>query len=386
MQLKTNIVGLFLISVFIGCGLFESNDNDSASDKVYVPLRGLDQVAIVNAGSDEIDFVDINYSEIGNEPHFVVVDEINRYWFVTTIKSGYVGCYNLDTDELIDTVLVGDAPALMVLNEEDKKLYVSRMMPMETMMMGAVNTIVQEIDYSKPDIMEKKNELLVGSPAPHGLAINFDGTKLYVASNEADWLYKIILATNEIQGTMIDESLGNIDSTEVVQRLKPIQLVSVSDSLLIMTCSAGKKLDCDYNTSECVDVYIPGQVQLWNSNTMSIIDIVQFSWKSRPWHIINSHVNDEVFVTLGGDVIYPGSAGVACLTYASDTLAVKWETYSEDFEGLHGIDVSEDGESLFVSGREDGNLHIFNADSGEKIKSIPLGHNSKPQGVTAVYK
>ena len=60
MQLKTNIVGLFLISVFIGCGLFESNDNDSASDKVYVPLRGLDQVAIVNAGSDEIDFVDIN--------------------------------------------------------------------------------------------------------------------------------------------------------------------------------------------------------------------------------------------------------------------------------------------------------------------------------------
>ena len=130
MQLKTNIVGLFLISVFIGCGLFESNDNDSASDKVYVPLRGLDQVAIVNAGSDEIDFVDINYSEIGNEPHFVVVDEINRYWFVTAIKSGYVGIYNLDTDELIDTVLVGDSPALMVLNENDKKLYVSRMMPM----------------------------------------------------------------------------------------------------------------------------------------------------------------------------------------------------------------------------------------------------------------
>ena len=378
--------GVLISMMIISCGLFESNDTDSIPDKVYIALQGLDQVAIVDIDSGKVDTVNIDYSEGSNSPHFIVIDEINRYWFVTTIQSGYVGRYNLDTNELIDTVLVDYSPALMVLNENDKKLYVSRMMPMGSMMMGAVNTIVQEIDYSIPDIMEKKNELLVGSPAPHGLAINFDRTKLYVASNEADWLYKIILATNEIQGTMIDESLGNIDSTEAVQRLKPIQLVSVSDSLLIMTCSAGKKLDCDYNTSECVDVYIPGQVQLWNSNTMSIIDIVQFSWKSRPWHIINSHVNDEVFVTLGGDVIYPGSAGVACLTYASDTLAVKWETYSEDFEKLHGIDVSEDGESLFVSGREDGNLHIFNADSGGKIKSIPLGHNSKPQGVTAVYR
>ena len=107
-------------------------------------------------------------------PLFVVIDEINRYWFVTTIKSGYVGCYNLDTDELIDTILVGDSPALMVLNEEDKKLYVSRMMPMGmpmgTMMMGAVSTIVQEINYKDSSHMVLSNEFELSSPAPHGLA------------------------------------------------------------------------------------------------------------------------------------------------------------------------------------------------------------------------
>ena len=34
-------------------------------------------------------------------PHFIAIDEVNRYWFVTTINSGYVGRYNLDTDELV---------------------------------------------------------------------------------------------------------------------------------------------------------------------------------------------------------------------------------------------------------------------------------------------
>jgi hypothetical protein len=64
MQLKVNIVGLFLISVFIGCGLFESNDNGSALDKVYVALQGVDQVGIVDINSGEIDIVDINYTTL----------------------------------------------------------------------------------------------------------------------------------------------------------------------------------------------------------------------------------------------------------------------------------------------------------------------------------
>ena len=119
MQLKTNIIGLFLISVFIGCGLFESNDNDGASDKVYVALQGLDQVAIVDLEMGGIETIDISYefsdcsgldseecpetsgcmwmashshcmAGESHEPHFIVIDEINRYWFVTTIMTGWV--------------------------------------------------------------------------------------------------------------------------------------------------------------------------------------------------------------------------------------------------------------------------------------------------------
>ena len=92
---------------------------------------------------------------------------------------------------------------------------------------------------------------------------------------------------------------------------------------------------------------------------------------------------------MSGDILYPGSSGVACLTYESDSLVIKWEEYSADFQKLHGIDVSADGQRLFVSGRENGNLHIFDTIYGDKKQSIPLGYNLndiEPAGLSVVYK
>jgi DNA-binding beta-propeller fold protein YncE len=60
---------------------------------------------------------------------------------------------------------------------------------------------------------------------------------------------------------------------------------------------------------------------------------------------------------------------------------LKWETHSGSFETLHGIDVSSDGEQIYVSGRKDGNLHIFNGGTGKLERSIPLGNNPLAGGV-----
>ena len=136
-------------------------------------------------------------------PHFIVVDELNNFWFTTTISSGYILRFDLDTNELIDQIFVGDSPALMTINKTDRKLYCSRMMPMGSMMIGAESTIIQEIDYSGPSMINS-NEFIIPSPAPHGISINTNGMEIYVASNTADWLYKIILETGEIIGTVMD--------------------------------------------------------------------------------------------------------------------------------------------------------------------------------------
>ena len=375
--MKTLYPGVFLSLIVYSCGLFESDNENNNLDMVYIALQGLDQVGIVNSGNGELKVVDIDYNpQMKETPHFIVIDEINRYWFVTTIVSGYVGRYNMDTDELIDTLFIGDSPALMVANEIDKKLYVSRMMPMGSMMTGSMSTVVQEIDYSDSSKMELSNEFSIDSPAPHGIAINSTGSEVFVTSNTADWIYKITIATGEISGKVMDASIGNYPNN-VTQRLKPIQVVSIEDSLLFVACSAGIWVNPHTGDPDTLS----GLVQLWNSNTLTWIESFQFSWNSSPWHIIQSPVNREVYVVLSGDVLYSGSAGIACLTFESDTLALKWETHSESFETLHGIDVSSDGERIYVSGRKDGNLHICNGGTGKLERSISLGNNPLAGGV-----
>jgi WD40 repeat protein len=108
---------------------------------------------------------------------------------------------------------------------------------------------------------------------------------------------------------------------------------------------------------------------------MSLIDTYEFDWTSSPWHIINSPVSEKVYVVLSGDQLYEGSAGVVELTYTGLTLSQNWFTSHEIFKSLHGIDISQDGETIFVSGRADGHLHIIDTETGELQNSIPLSTN-----------
>ena len=378
MSYKNCIFSLAFSFLVLSCGLLESNGNNSIPTySVYMALQGLDQVGIMNTGTGELATIEINFETMDmgemnmgdHTPHFIVIDTMSGYWFVTTIMSGYVARYDLETNTLIDKIEVGDLPALMVLNENNRKLYVSRMMPMAGMT-GAESTIVQEIDYSNPDNMTLSNEFIIGSPTPHGLGINSDGSEVYVASNTADWIYKINIATGEISGKVMDASIGNTPDI-VTQRLKPIQIISVEDSLLFVTCSSGEWYD--YINHKFV--YIPGQIQLWNSNSMTLIDSRQLDWKASPWHIISSPNSRMVYVALKGDLDYPGSAGVVGISFEFDNLSLAAQNYSEDFQTLHGIDIASDGKTLFVSGRRDGHLHIFNSYDLKLLKSIPLGEN-----------
>ena len=301
-----------------------------------------------------------------NTPHFVAIDELNGYWFVTTIASGYIARFELITNEFIDKIFVGDSPALLTLNKHNKKLYCSRMMPMGSMMPGSESTIIHEIDYSQNMLMTS-NEFSIPSPAPHGIAINSDGSEVYVASNTADWIYKVFPETGEIIGSVMDLSINNPSDLET-QRLKPIQCLSVNDSLLFVTCSGGQWFDPWTGTQE----EIPGEVQLWNSSTMTKLSSYQFEWYSSPWHIINNPSQNKVYVALSGDGLYPGSAGVAALNYEDSGFSLDWFTSSNQFQKMHGITISEDGSHLYSSGRDDGHLHVIDSYEGLLLDSIEL--------------
>tara|TARA_B110000438_G_scaffold293728_1_gene334066 strand:+ start:32 stop:1375 length:1344 start_codon:yes stop_codon:yes gene_type:complete len=442
-----NIYSILIILLFTSCDLFDANEI-KLNEKVYVALQGEDQVGIVDIDSGQIKLINIDYSiancsmelskqeciiisgcewmemgsfshcistvndclelpqndclisidcdwmemgslshcmELGammdmgaHTPHFIAIDEINRYWFVTTINSGYIGRYNLDTDEYIDNIKVGDSPALMVLDENKQRIYVSRMMPMSGMMTGAVSTIVQSIDFNSTS-MTLGSEFIIDSPAPHGIDINSDGSNVYVASNTADYIYKLDIENNSIHGASMD-SLINIYPNVETQRLKPIQCLSLEDSLLVITCSGGLW----FNPFSGLTDTISGQIQLWSTPSMTLIDTLKFSWNSSPWHSIDSKIDREFYVVLAGDNLYEGSSGVACITYEGNNLSLKWENYSSSFKILHGIDVSNNHGNIYVSGRGDGNLHVLDISNGKIKQTIPLGEGSLAGGIKAI--
>ena len=414
-------IGLFISLTVYSCGLFESDDPGFSSEKIYVTKQGDDEVAVINLSDGTIDTILIDYSatdcmvilddeecrnegcmwhEMGggecipmssptiNGPHFTAIDNINRYLFVTSMESGWVGRYNLDNHQLIDKEMIGNMPALMVLNTDEKKLYVTSMMSMGEFNEGQEgNQMIQEktdisvIDYSDDFDMVITNKIETLSPSPHAIAINQNGSEVFVATYEGNWLFKISTSLNSVIDEKPLESF-TLDKTDPIRRLKPVQCTLTQDSLLFISCEGG-----EWNSGASTDT-IPGQIQMWNTNKMTLVNTLQFNEFNRPWHIVSSAVSKEVYVVLKGQFnagLYPDSDGVACISYEeSGSLQLKWHITNDVFRYLHGIDISDDGTRLFVSGETDTNLYEINAEDGSIINTTLLGKEgiSKLQGVT----
>ena len=85
-----NYLILLLVLVCFSCGIFDTKENTEIQ-KLYVCVQGENQVAIYNTPNlSLLKLIDVDFSDEGNMPHFVVLDEINNYWFVTGMGGGYV--------------------------------------------------------------------------------------------------------------------------------------------------------------------------------------------------------------------------------------------------------------------------------------------------------
>ena len=298
----------------------------------------------------------------------LAIDEVNKYWFVTLMQSGYLVMFDLMTDAMIDNIYLGDMPALSTVDPASKKIYVSRM-NMPGMGMSSASNIIHGVSYSSGSL-ELVDEINIcpdcdDGIGPHGITLNLSMDQLYITSVLSDFLFKVDLPSgNIVNQTSLNGDEGAVPNS-TIQRMKPIQC-SVSDEFIFVSCSSGDWVNGDE--------VIPGQIHMFNAETLELIDTYDgFSGDSRPWHIVSDSYNSKIYIALSGDMMMPMGQGAACFTYDSDGLNLLW--HLEDFDGMddpHGVAVSGDGNKVYVSDRGNGHLFIFDSQSTELLNELNL--------------
>ena len=368
---KYTVISMTLLIFFMSCGSNATGSEVSDFDRLYVALQGTDKVAILNASTleviDEVDISSMEEMSMGTTPHYIALDEINGYWFVSEIMANTIAMYSMETNDLIDVLSVDEDPAILDIDINSKKLYSSRMMVMNMggMQMGSETNLVDEIAYTSNGmtLIESHDS---GSPTPHALSLSDDGSIILTASNTADFLSKININTGEVSPVPLDPEVNDIPNLEI-NRLKPLEITQ-DNGYAFISCTAGEWQNT--NTGEYED--INGQVQVWDISTLEKIDTYEFNVNSKPWHIDHHPYEDKVYVALSGTSSVANSAGIACLSFNNNSLSLEWITYDAQFDALHGVTISSDGQFVYASGRGDGNIYKLDAMSGALLKTTNL--------------
>ena len=407
------LLSYFILSLFIySCNENPTNDGDSAENNntVIVSLQDSDGVSFVDSENLEIiNQLDINlddcsentnqedcensgcmWHEMGSgmshcmmnhdhnmgdgmyQPHDIAVDNTNGYWFTTAMMGTKVAMYSVEDNEFIASYNTNSMPALLSIDEINRKLYVSGGSPS----MGPTNKIL-ELEYNE-NSLELVEEWDVQFTYAHG--IHFDEISGYVfaVSKTTDFIAKF--NPNDMQNFPNNPVIASMDSTINVnfsiepRRLWPIE-ISGKYPYLFVTCSAG-----DWNFgSEYSE--ISGQVQMWHMEDMNLLATYEFDTYSRPWHIEVSPIEDKFYVALAGGDGENGSSnsGVACIEYSvidnQYSMNESWITTSSEYGTLHGITLHSDCDGnyhVYSTGRTDGNIYKFDAQSGQELGSMNL--------------
>ena len=402
---------LFLLILFlVSCDDKDTNTSSNHNhNQVIVSLQDSDAVSFV--GSDNLEIMDqfninlntINCSEIENQmecemsgcmwhemdngmnhcmmhdmgdgvvqPHDIAVDNANDYWFTTAMMGFQVVMYSTDDNELIASYETSSMPALLSVDEINRKLYVSGGMPMN----GPTNKIL-ELEYND-NSLELIEEWDVQFTYAHGIHFDEISGSVFTVSKTTDFIAKF--NPNEVQIPFINPMIATMDSSVNTnfniepRRLWPIEITGKYPYLFV-TCSAG-----DWNSGSDYEE-IPGQVQMWDMRDLKLLAVYDFDTYSRPWHIEVSPIEDKFYVSLsGGDGSNGNSnSGVACIEYSVNDLEYSmnqsWITTSSEYGTLHGITLHSDCDGnyhVYSSGRTDGNIYKFDAYTGEEIESINI--------------
>ncbi len=326
----------------------------------FVALQGEDKILAVDIDKESVyEEIDVDLSNVGDLPHYIVIDETNQYWYASLIAAGYILRFSLANNDLIDSVFVGNQPALMALDEEDQYLYVSRFMPMA----GGSAPASQEIQKINTVDMTIIGTVNIGASSPHGIALSRDNTTLWIASNQASHFFKVETdrfgeAGYQPEHFKIDP--GVPDNFAIPDNIySPLEIeLSHDDQILYIACSnAGEVRAYDTENGQLLQSYHVGDT---------------------PWHLVVSPDDEFIYVTNRmSHSISRIRTGDGTVTTLTDDL----------FDMPHGIAMTKDGKTLVVSSFNGNRIHFIDTAEFSVHYTMSLsGEIVNPSGIAIVQE
>ncbi|MDP6457283.1 MAG: beta-propeller fold lactonase family protein [Candidatus Marinimicrobia bacterium] len=365
---KTLILASLLLVLLLlsACGDYKDADEDIS--KVYVTYQKADKVGVINASTGEIiREVDVDFTPgILDRPHFVVIDDENKKWYATLISSGIVAKFDLLTDELEDTVDVGNMPALMTLSQDGQFLYVSRFMPM-----GGVALQSKEIHKIRTSDMSIMGTVDVDAESPHGITIDLAGDYVWSASFSSSCLFKIDV---EKFGDPEYEPERFPLASEYEQSQSAPGCASFADNW-----AQALQMEMAPSVNR---VYITlsgrGEVRSYDTETGALFG--QWPVGSSPWHLVVSPDGNAVIAANRGD----NSVSVIDLSHDVPPAEITGDLFNMP----HGVGVSHDGERIFItSSAASGGisyLHIIDSNTLTISHNVVLGEDVMATGLAVM--
>lgn len=261
-------------------------------------------------------------------PHNVDIAGKNKFVMATGMKGVLL---LLDSKgSLLKTIAVGEHPAHVIADKEGIKAYVT--------LSGEDTVAVIDLETGK---IEKK--ISVGK-YPHGLRMSTDGTEIYVANMKDD----------------------------------TVSILSVPEQKEIVRIIVGQKPVQVAVTPEGKTVY----VSLNAENAVAAIDIAsrkvlkKILVDSNPVQLIAAR--DRLFVANQGSRVKPGETVTVIDTLKNETLAT-----IPVGKGPHGVAVSSDAKTVFVSNVYEDTISVIDAEKMVVVKTIPVG--KQPNGITVSW-
>lgn len=291
----------------------------------------------------------------------------NKRPLIKTDSDVYIPVYGIDkilrlnpnTYQITDTLRAGKNPHDFVFSPDANFIYAVQKEEMPTNSLWQINRKTGN----------KIKEIPVGSISHH-LAINGDGSKLYVATND-----------------LVMVETGDLMVSKLIDGEKIVCVVAGNQGIFANDFAAQSIYRLDPSTNNVTDTLKPAGHPLHNKLSPNGNRLFVTLWSPNPKEsglkVYDTRTNkEEAFVETGADAadldVSPDGKNVYVtntnegLVYKIDltTYKVLWK---QKIPAARSITVSRDGKKVFVGPMGHNTLYILNAASGALLHSVDLG-------------